>query len=673
MPSLQDSVSVLSGVGPKRLDALQTLGIQTIEDLLWHFPFRYEDMTIKSLDELVNQDKVSVKGVVLTPPVVNFYGGKKNRLSFKIAIDEHVLSVYFFNQHYLKSRIQQGEEIIVFGKYDEKKQALLGMKLLGVHTNTQEFESVYHTNASVKQQTLVVLVKQALEEYSAFIFETLPASIVEKYHFVSLKDAIYAMHFPQSLMQYEKARQRMIYHELFDYQFKLTELKRQRYTDVSLPIVYDNEALKSYISSIAFELTTAQKRVSNEICRDLRQPFVMNRLLQGDVGSGKTVVASIAIKAVISAGYQVALMVPTEILAQQHFQTLGQLFHSENINVALLTSSTSAKERKKIVSELQNGQIHCIIGTHALIQEDVIFHSLALVIIDEQHRFGVAQRQHLKDKASLPNVLYMSATPIPRTLAMSAYGDMDVSVIDELPKGRQVVETRWVTNQAFEKVMVFTKGQIAKGRQAYFIAPLIEDSQESDLQSAQALFETIEAAMGDVARVALLHGKMKPHEKEDVMTQFSQGQLDLLVSTTVIEVGVNVPNATIMIIHDADRFGLAQLHQLRGRVGRGSHQSYCVLIASPKTQQGKERMKIMCESQDGFYLSQKDLEMRGGGDAFGMRQSGLPSMKCADVIRDVAVWEKVQEDVLMIVKDVESKEYHLLKERLFDKIEPTQM
>lgn len=666
MQSLKDSVSVLSGVGGKRLEALRALDIFTIEDLLWHFPFRYEDMTIKTIDTLVDQDKVSIKGVVLTEPVVSFYGGKKNRLSFKVALDNHVIAVYFFNQHYLKTRIKQGEEIVVFGKWDEKKQAILGMKLLGQVSDN--FEAVYHVNQSIKQKTLLQLVKNAFDGYGHLLQETLPQSLVASYQFMPLPQAIYAMHFPKSQAEYNQARERMIYQELFEYQFKLSELKRQRYQDEVIPIIYDNKVLKEYIQQIPFELTTAQKRVSNEICRDLLSPFAMNRLLQGDVGSGKTVVASIAIVAAVNAGYQVALMVPTEILAQQHFQTLQTLLKSTPVPMALLTSSTTTATRREQLKTLQNGSLQLLIGTHALIQDDVAFKSLGLVIIDEQHRFGVMQRQHLKNKASLNNVLYMTATPIPRTLTMSLYGHMDVSIIDELPKGRQVVQTRWVKEQEFDKVLQFTQKEIEKGRQAYFIAPLIEESEESDLQSAQALFAEIQQRLPQTVRMALLHGKMKNDEKEDVMTRFMQHEIDLLVSTTVIEVGVNVPNASVMIIYDADRFGLAQLHQLRGRVGRGEYRSYCILIASPKTQQGQERMKIMCESNDGFYLSQKDLEMRGGGDAFGSKQSGIPIMKCADLIRDHAMWERVQNDISRMMQNGNSKEYLLLKERLFDNI-----
>ncbi|QTU82656.1 ATP-dependent DNA helicase RecG [Carnobacteriaceae bacterium zg-C25] len=670
MLSLQDSVRVLPGVGDKRLEALKDLGITTINDLLFHFPFRYEDMSVRHLDELIDQDKVTLKGVVLTTPVISFYGGKKNRLSFKMAIDEHIIGVYFFNQHYLKSRIVQGEEVVVFGKWEEKKQAILGMKLITPEKNTsQTFDAVYHVNKSIKQQTIIQLVKYALDEYEDLIMETMPKTLLQKYNFISLKQAIRAMHFPNSLQEHHIAKQRMIYQELFEYQFKLSQLKKERYTTETMPIAYDNQRIKAFVKQIPFELTNAQKRVSNDICRDLLSPFAMNRLLQGDVGSGKTVVASIGILAAIDAGYQVALMVPTEILAQQHFQTLSALLDKQGVRTVLLTSSTKLADRKVYLQQLEQGDVDLVIGTHALIQNDVYFKHLGLVIIDEQHRFGVMQRQLLKNKASVNNVLYMTATPIPRTLTMSMYGEMDVSIIDELPKGRQVVQTKWAKVESFDKVLDFTKKQIEQGRQAYFIAPLIEESQESDLQSAQALYDTIQDYYQGTITMALLHGKMKVQEKEDIMNNFSAGNIQLLVSTTVIEVGVNVPNATVMIIHDAERFGLAQLHQLRGRVGRGSYQSYCVLIASPKTQQGKERMKIMCESNDGFYLSQKDLEMRGGGDAFGAKQSGMPLLKCADLIRDVNVWQQVIEDVRLFLKDDTNKEYLLLKERLFDKME----
>ncbi|MBF0779821.1 ATP-dependent DNA helicase RecG [Granulicatella sp. 19428wC4_WM01] len=656
MKSLQDSVANLKMVGAKRLESLHELGIDTIFDLFMHFPFRYDDIQIRQISEIIDQDKVTIKGIVVTEPVVSFYGARKNRLRFKLAIEHEIITVVFFNQHYLKSRLEQGMDIAVYGKWDEKKQMLMGMKVLATkQEQEQQFASVYHTNKSIKQSVWVKLIEQAFCEYSECIQETLPVHLVQKYQFLSFEQALRQMHFPSSQHLSKEAYRRMVYQELFDYQYKLVVLKKKRYRNRVESIRYNNTVLKDYITTIPFELTQAQKRVMNEICRDLLAPFCMNRLLQGDVGSGKTVVASLAILAAMSANYQSAIMVPTEILAQQHLETLQKLFDKTSIKLALLTSSTTTKERKCILEQLASGEIDCLVGTHALIQEDVHFFNLGLVIIDEQHRFGVKQRQLLKDKASIENVLYMSATPIPRTLAMSVFGEMDVSVINELPKNRQVVKTYWVKENEMEKVLAFMKKHIHEGKQAYVIAPLIEESLDNDLKNAQEMYEQLKVWFGSSVTVALLHGRMKSQEKEAIMNEFSANRIQVLVSTTVIEVGVNVPNATIMVIQDAERFGLAQLHQLRGRVGRGEHQSYCILVANPKTEQGKLRMKIMSESHDGFYLSQKDLEMRGSGDAFGIKQSGVPDFKCADLIRDGDIVMQATQDAIEYVTILEKE------------------
>lgn len=667
--SIQDSVNVLKSVGPKRLEALQQLSIYTIEDLLLHFPFRYQDVQTRDLRDILDQEKVSLKGVVLTEPVVTYFRPKMNRLSFKMAVSHHVITVIFFNQPYLKTKIEQNKEVVIYGKWDEKKQQLLGMKVLDGASDHQ-FSAVYHTNQSIKQATWIQLIEQALPIYLPSIREILPSFIVEENGFMSYAEAIRNMHFPTTIDDYQQAKRRMIYQELFLYQLRLLHLKKERYQESVQPFLYENKQLKEYIQMIPFELTSAQKRVANEICRDLLLPFPMNRLLQGDVGSGKTIVASIAVFASMLSGYQTALMVPTEILAQQHFKTLEKLFKDTPLKIGLLTSSTKPKERRLLLEKLSSGTIHCLIGTHALIQEDVQYHQLGLVIIDEQHRFGVQQRKLLKQKASVENVLYMSATPIPRTLSMTVFGEMDVSIIDELPAGRQVIQTKWIKENELEQVLQFIQTQVKRGRQAYVITPLIEESEAIDLKNAQETFAYIQEWFGETGKVALLHGKMKPQEKEEIMTAFSNNDIHVLISTTVIEVGVNVPNATIMVIQDAERFGLSQLHQLRGRVGRGEHQSYCILVSTPKTENGKKRMKIMTESNDGFYLSQKDLEMRGAGDVFGVRQSGVPIFKCADIVTDAQVLLQASHDANRMLQDKrwDKEVNHLLRVTTFDKI-----
>lgn len=652
--SIYDSIDVLPGIGPKRLAALHTLGIDTIYDLLTHFPFRYEDIQVKNLEEIEDQDKVTLKGTVVTPATVHHYGFKKSRLSFKMAIEDAIVMITFFNQPYLKDKIQLEEEIMVFGKWDSLRQSLAGFKILGSTKIDREndFESVYHVNKYIKQKTVVSIIKSTLEEYYSLIPEIIPEELSIRYHLQSHKDAIRAMHFPKSETEFQQASRQIIYQEFLVYQMKLQlvrESRKKQAKGISVP--YDVQQLKSFIRKLPFELTDGQKRVVNEICRDLREPYVMNRLLQGDVGSGKTIVAVIAFVATILEGYQGALMVPTEILAEQHYETLKQLFEGTPFTVKLLTGSTKPKIRKMILKELASGELDLVIGTHALIQEDVLFHNLALVVTDEQHRFGVNQRRTLNEKGQNPNVLYMTATPIPRTLAITVMGEMDVSILDQLPAGRIPIRTIWSKSSKLEGSLDFISKQLEMKRQAYIITPLIEKSEVLDLKNAEDVYQKVKGYYQEKWQVGLLHGRQKADEKEKVMRAFKDNEYQVLVSTTVIEVGLNVPNATVMVIQDAERFGLSQLHQLRGRVGRGSSESFCILLANPKTDNGKERMKIMTESTDGFYLSQKDLELRGSGDLFGIKQSGMPEFKYGDIIRNANVLEVAYTDAITIVND----------------------
>jgi ATP-dependent DNA helicase RecG len=411
-----------------------------------------------------------------------------------------------------------------------------------------------------------------------------------------------------------------------------------------IPIAYDIQKLKDLIATLPYELTTAQKRVVNEICKDLKEPHRMNRLLQGDVGSGKTVVAAIALYAVITAGFQGALMAPTEILAEQHADSLHEWLAPMGIRIALLTGSTKTKARRTLHEQLRNGEIDLLIGTHALIQPDVEFRQLGLVITDEQHRFGVEQRRVLRDKGMSPDVLFMTATPIPRTLAITAFGEMDVSTIDEMPAGRKEIETHWVKKELFDETIKRMAKELQEGKQAYVICPLIEESDKLDVQNTVEVYEQLSSIFHNKFKVGLMHGRLHSTEKDEVMRAFSEGHIQVLVSTTVVEVGVNVPNATFMVIYDAERFGLAQLHQLRGRVGRGSEQSYCILLADPKSEEGKERMISMTETNDGFKLAQKDLELRGPGDFFGRKQSGMPEFKMADLVHDYRALETARQD-----------------------------
>ena len=645
--NLHQPLSVLPGIGPKSAEKYKKLGIETVEDLLLYFPFRYEDFKSKNVLDLEDGEKAVVSGIVATPANVQYYGYKRNRLRFTIKQGELVLAVSFFNQPYLADKIELGQTVAVFGKWDKAKGALTGMKLLAQVED--DLQPVYRLSQGVSQSALVKVIKTAFEAgLDNLLEENLPQILMDKYHLLSRRQAVRAMHFPKDLEEYKQALRRVKFEELLFFQLQLQVLKEEnRSVGQGIVLDWDKKKLKDLQAKLPFTLTEAQERSLNEILADMRSPYHMNRLLQGDVGSGKTVVAGLAMYAAVTAGKQAALMVPTEILAEQHLQSLTSLFPS--LRILLLTGSLKAVERRERLELIQTGQVDLIVGTHALIQEGVHFHDLGLVIIDEQHRFGVAQRRILREKGQNPDVLMMTATPIPRTLAITAFGDMDVSIIDQMPAGRKEIITRWVKHQQLNLVLDWLVKEIQKGSQAYVISPLIEESEALDLKNAIALEEELIAYFGDRARIALLHGKMKGEEKEAIMQAFKQGEIDLLVSTTVIEVGVNVPNATVMIIMDADRFGLSQLHQLRGRVGRGDKQSYAVLVANPKTESGKRRMKIMTETTNGFVLAEEDLKLRGSGEIFGTRQSGIPEFQVANLIEDYPILEEARKVAVQVV------------------------
>ena len=647
--NLHQPLSVLPGVGPKSAEKFAKLGIETLQDLLLYFPFRYEDFQSKQVLDLEDGEKAVVSGVVATPANVQYYGFKRNRLRFSIKQGEVILAVNFFNQPYLADKVEVGANIAVFGKWDKVKASLTGMKLLAQVED--DLQPVYRVAQGISQTSLIKLIKTAFDQgLDLLIEENLPQVLLERYHLLSRAESVRAMHFPKDLAEYKQALRRVKFEELFYFQMQLQVLKMET-KDVSNGLVLDwrEEQLQEKKSQLPFPLTGAQERTLAEILSDLKSPAHMNRLLQGDVGSGKTVVAGLAMYAVHTAGYQSALMVPTEILAEQHFESLSQLF--PELRIALLTGSMKAAQRRETLVAIELGQVDMVIGTHALIQDGVQYHHLGLVIVDEQHRFGVAQRRILREKGDNPDVLMMTATPIPRTLAITAFGDMDVSIIDQMPAGRKPIITRWVKHEQLEVVLDWIKKELVKGAQVYFISPLIEESEALDLKNAIDLEEELQAYFGGDARVSLLHGKMKGDEKEAIMQAFKNREVDILVSTTVIEVGVNVPNATIMVIMDADRFGLSQLHQLRGRVGRGDKQSYAVLVANPKTESGKKRMKIMTETTDGFVLAEEDLKMRGSGEIFGTRQSGIPEFQVADIVEDYPILEEARKVAGQIVKD----------------------
>ncbi|MCE4956784.1 ATP-dependent DNA helicase RecG [Macrococcoides caseolyticum] len=660
----RQSIEQLKGVGPKTLENLHALNIMDTEDLLLFLPYKYNDETIINIHDATDGEKITVAGEIYSQATVAHFGRNKSKVSFHMMVDNVAIRVEYFNQLYIKPQVVVGAHVKITGKWIRGKQIIQG-------TGFKKLEQVGDSEALVPQYSLKGRIKRAsfqkLVRHALMVSELppfLPLYLQQKYKLWDLKEAVAELHFPSSHAHLAQAKRTFAFCELLLFQLKMRSLHLKEHQSQHSDIPYNIEEVKKFISTLPFELTDAQKQVVNEIFRDLLSPMRMNRLLQGDVGSGKTVVAAIAMYALKSCGMQSALMVPTEILAEQHAESLSQLY-GEAVNIQLLTSSIKGKKRASILSQLASGDIDILVGTHALISDPVEFKQLGLVITDEQHRFGVNQRKLLREKGQHANVLYMTATPIPRTLAISVFGQLDVSTIKQMPKGRQPIITEWTKHEAIKTVYQKTKAEIEKGRQAYVICPLIEESEHLDVKNATEIYETYQQIFGP-SRVGLLHGKMKADEKERIMQQFASHQLDILVSTTVVEVGVNVPNATMMIIYDADRFGLSTLHQLRGRVGRGNNQSYCILVGNPETETGIERLQIMTQTTDGFILSEKDLQMRGPGDFFGVKQSGLPDFKVANIVEDYRMLEVARDEAseLILSGKINDLELSHLKERL---------
>ncbi|QLK85842.1 ATP-dependent DNA helicase RecG [Staphylococcus sp. 17KM0847] len=640
----------IKGLGPKRLAILNEMNIYTVQDLVLYLPSRYEDNTLVDLTQADDGAVVTVCGEVYATPVVAFLGRNRSKLTMHMMIDGIAVKVIFFNQHYLKNKVHLHDTVVIKGKWSRSKQEINGQKMLTdpSQLSDAQFIPIYRVKEGLKQKPLRDMIQHTLQDVT--IHEWLPQDLRDKYKLETLHDTIHALHEAQNRQAILKARRTFAFTEFFMFELRMQWLNRlEKSSDEAVEVDYDIKRVKAFIAALPFELTDGQKQSINEIFRDLKAPIRMHRLLQGDVGSGKTVVAAVCMYALKTAGYQSALMVPTEILAEQHAESLGKLF-GERMNIALLTGSVKGNARKYLLEQLAAGEIDCLVGTHALIQDDVTFKDVGLVITDEQHRFGVQQRQKLREKGALTNVLFMTATPIPRTLAISVFGEMDVSSIKSMPKGRKPIITHWVKHEGYEQVLKQMEAELHKGRQAYVISPLIESSEHlEDVQNVIALYENLQMQLPNY-RIGILHGKMHTDEKDDVMQRFSTHALDVLVSTTVVEVGVNVPNATFMMIYDADRFGLSTLHQLRGRVGRSDHQSYCVLIASPKTETGIERMTIMTQTTDGFELSERDLEMRGPGDFFGVKQSGLPDFLVANLVEDYRMLEVARDEAAEMIQ-----------------------
>ena len=671
---LKKDVKYIKGVGPNRVQLLNRLGIFTLEDLITYFPRTYEDRSKpKFISECIDGETVLIEAVA-SGRVQEIRLRGKTMYKLVIQDESGKATATWFNQSYLKNVFKMGESYKFYGKVSNN----LGK----ITINSPVFESsskssstgkiipIYSLTFKLTQNTIRRIIENGITEVEGHLPETLPEYLLKEYNLIDINNAIKTIHFPNDFEDFNIARKRLVFEELLSTQLALFQL-RNNYIHSEEGIEYSKDVkMSDAINLIPFKLTKAQLRVLEEIDNDMESKKNMNRLLQGDVGSGKTVVAMIAAYKAVKCGYQVAIMAPTAILATQHLESFKALFDNLGIKCELLISAITKKKKEQLLERLKNGEIDILIGTHAIIEDNVEFKKLGLVVTDEQHRFGVKQRTKIVEKGQNPDVLVMTATPIPRTLALILYGDLDISIIDELPPNRKKIETYAVTKGMEERVNNFIRTQINEGRQCYIVCPLVEESEEMDLKSVVELYNKCKDEIFQGYKVEYIHGKMKPKEKDDIMERFKNGEINILVSTTVIEVGVNVPNASIMVVEDSQRFGLAQLHQLRGRVGRGEYQSYCILKYTGNGETVKERMKVMCDTNDGFVISEKDLELRGTGDFFGTKQHGIPEFKIANLFEDMPILKQVQGISMKIIADdpkLEKEKNVLLKELIKDK------
>ena len=672
---INESIQYVKGIGPKKAEKLNRLGIYTIKDLLYYFPRQFEDRSIiKKIAQLEDEEKVTVKALITN---IESYTPKKGMTITRIDVkdDTGFAKLTFFNREYIKNTFRVGDSILAFGKV-KKNGRFVELNsceleyLSSSPKNIGKLMPVYPLSYGITNKDIMNTIRMVFENKDIRIPEYMPEHLMKKYRLCGIEYAIKNIHFPKDKESLKVALYRLIFEELLVLQLGLFMYKGGSSDKKGIVFKRDSR-LDDVLESLPFKLTRAQSRALNEIIDDMCSEKVMNRLVQGDVGSGKTVVALLALAECVFNGYQGALMAPTEILAQQHYESFTETFEDIGINVELLTGSVTKKQKEGILQRVKDGEVDILIGTHALIEDNVEFENIGLVITDEQHRFGVRQRGKLSSKGVSPDILVMTATPIPRTLALILYGDLDISIIDELPPGRQPIETIAVEKKKRDKVYnSLVRREVDKGRQVYIVCPLVEESETLDITSATETAEEIKRDFFPDLRVGLLHGKMKPSEKDVIMTAFKNHELDILVSTTVIEVGVNVPNSTLMIIENAERFGLAQLHQLRGRVGRGKHQSYCVLIYGSNSEVCRKRMDIMEETNDGFKISEKDLEIRGPGEFFGTMQHGVPELKIANLFKHMKILKTVQQEARIIIGDdptLDFKEYRGLKREIESK------
>ncbi|HHW45799.1 MAG TPA: ATP-dependent DNA helicase RecG [Clostridiales bacterium] len=634
MASENKSIRYFKGVGEKRARLFYKLGVFDYDTLINFYPRTYQDWSkITQIKDAEIEQICCIKATVISPPVEHYV--RKNMILYKFKAQDRsgVINITLFNNKYLANSLKVNNEYLFYGKvmgnWISKEMSSPEIKPV----TYAMIRPIYRTTNGLSSAAIENVVRQAIDLIPDY--DPIPAEIREKHGLCPLRSALKDIHFPKDFAALKSARDRLIFQELFFLQLGLLKLKDRSRSKTKIKITKDYT--QEFIKGLPYTLTNAQQRVIKECVGDLLTDTPMNRLVQGDVGSGKTVVAAALCHTVIKNGYQAAIMAPTEILAEQHFDTLRKLLEASDIKIELLSGSLTKKQKSEILKRLSGGETQLVIGTHALIEDNVEFKSLGLVVTDEQHRFGVAQRGALSNKGDNPHLLVMSATPIPRTLALIIYGDLDISIIDELPKGRQPVKTYVVKSNMHERIYNFIKKHVKIGRQAYIVCPLIEDSDTGSLVSAESYYEKLSAGAFKGYKLGLLHGKLRPAEKEQIMRRFVNREIDILISTTVIEVGVNVPNAVIMVIENAERFGLSQLHQLRGRVGRGSHESYCILISDSENQETLRRLNIMCTTTDGFKIADEDLKLRGPGDFFGSRQHGLPDLKIADMTEDIGV------------------------------------
>ena len=654
---LTDDVKFVKGVGPNRVKLLNKLNIYNLEDLITYYPREYEDRSKpKKIADTENGEECLIEGIV-TSRIKEIRTHRKNMIIYKLIVrdDTDSCELVWYNQSYLKKMFRIGETYKFFGRINKRigqtEMVSPVYDLEGNNKNTGRIIPIYPLTYSLSQNTLRHIIEEGLKQAKDKIAETLPEYILEEYKLMKLKNAMQSIHFPKELKDFGEARNRLAFEELLTMQLLLLNLKN-KYKNTEKGIKFDSKVkMSDVINDLPFKLTKAQTRVLEEIDSDMESDKAMNRLLQGDVGSGKTIVSIIAAYKAVKSGYQMAMMAPTSILASQHLENFKNVLEKYDIKCELLLGNTTKKKKEDILSRLKDGEIDIIIGTHSLLEENVIFKNLGLVVTDEQHRFGVRQRSTIVSKGKNPDVLVMTATPIPRTLALILYGDLDISIIDELPPNRKKIDTFAVRKSLEERVNNFVKKQIDEGRQAYIVCPLVEESEEIEAKSVEELTEKYKNEVFKEYKVECLHGKMKPKEKEEIMQRFKEGKIDILISTTVIEVGVDVPNSNIMVIENAERFGLAQLHQLRGRVGRGEYQSYCILKYQGNSELIRKRMQVMQETNDGFIISEKDLELRGSGEFFGTKQHGIPEFKVANLFEDMKLLKLVQSAAIKILEE----------------------